>query len=126
VHPDFRRIVAVAAHRRATGNCPVRVHSLGTGETFDIKPAADGFLDMESGLNVRLDDGKIAIPSIQATIDLKFAGDVWFDGFDHSSGEWFSGRAGGGATVTLYDLGQSNYFQYAVAGEDDRICVAAR
>lgn len=121
MHPDFRRIVAVAAHRRATGTCPVRVHSLGTGETFDIRPAADGFFDVESGLNVRVNDGKIAIPSIQALIDLKFAGDVLFDGFDHASGEWFSGRAGGGATVTLYDLGQSNYFQYAVAGEDDRI-----
>jgi hypothetical protein len=121
VHPDFRRIIAVAAHRRATGSCPVRVHSLGTGATFDIKPGATGFLDVESGLNVRIDDSRIAIPSIQATIDLNFANDAWFEGFDHSSGEWFSGRAGGGATVTLYDRGQSNYFQYAVAGEGDRI-----
>ncbi len=35
--------------------------------------------------------------------------------------ESFSGRAGGGASVTLYDREQSNYFQYAVAAEGDRI-----
>jgi hypothetical protein len=121
VRSDFRRIVAVEAHRRATGRCPVRVHSLGTGETFEIKAVDGGFLDVDSSLNVRVDENKLTIPSIQAVIDLKFAGDVWFDGFDHSSGEWFSGRAGGGATVTLYDRGQRNYFQYAVAGEGDRI-----
>jgi hypothetical protein len=97
------------------------VHSLGTGETFEIKAVDGGFLDVDSSLNVRVDDNKLTIPSIQAVIDLKFVGDVWFDGFDHSSGEWFSGRAGGGATVTLYDRNQSNYFQYAVAGEGDRI-----
>jgi hypothetical protein len=121
MRPDFRRIVAVAAHRRATGRYPVRVHSLGTGETFEIKAVDGGFLDVDSSLNVRAEENKLTILSIQATIDLKFVGDVWFDGFDHSSGEWFSGRAGGGATVTLYDRGQNNYFQYAVAGEDDRI-----
>jgi hypothetical protein len=121
VQPEFRRIVAVAAHRRVTGHCPVRVHSLGTGETFEIKSVEGGFLDLASGLNVRAEDGKITIPAIPAVIDLKFVSDVWFDGFDHVSGEWFSGRAGGGATVTLYDRDQSNYFQYAVAGEDDRI-----
>jgi hypothetical protein len=121
VQSEFRRIVAVAAHRRATGQCPVRVHSLGTGETFEIRAVDGGFLDIESGLNVRAEDSKIMIPAIQAVIDLKFVGDVWFDGFDHSSGEWFSGRAGGGATVTLYDHDQTNYFQYAVAAADDRI-----
>jgi hypothetical protein len=121
VQPDFRRIVAVAAHQIATGQCPVRVHSLGTGDTFEIQATDGGFLDVASGLKVRAEENKIVIPAIQAVIDLKFVGDVWFDGFDHASGEWFSGRAGGGATVTLYDRGQNNYFQYAVAAEDDRI-----
>ncbi len=121
MQPDFRRIVAVAAHRRATGQCPVRVHSLGTGETFEIREVDGGFFDVASGLNVRSEDNKVTIPAIQGVIDLEFVNDVWFDGFDHMSGEWFSGRAGGGATVTLYDRGQSNYFQYAVAAEDDPI-----
>jgi hypothetical protein len=121
MRPELRRIVAVAAHRSVTGRCPVRIHSLGTGETSDIKEAGDGFLDMASGFNVRIDGGTITVPSLQAAIDLKFISDVGFDGYDHSSGEPFSGRAGGGVSVTLYDRGQNNYFQYAVAGEDDRI-----
>ena len=121
MRPELRRIAAVAAHRSATGRYPVRVHSLGTGETCDIKEVDGGFLDLATGFNVRIDGGKITVPSLQATIDLKFISDVGFDGYDHSSGEPFSGRAGGGASVTLYDRGQSNYFQYAVAGEDDRI-----
>jgi hypothetical protein len=36
-------------------------------------------------------------------------------------GEPFSGRAGGGASVTLYDRAQSNFFQYAVAAEGERV-----
>ncbi len=121
MQPEFRRIVAVAAHRRATGRCPVRVYSLGTGETFEIREVDGGFFDVTSGLSVRSEDDKVTIPAIQGVIDIRFVSDVWFDGFDHMSGEWFSGRAGGGATVTLYDRGQSDYFQYAVAAEDDRI-----
>ena len=121
MRPELRRIVAVAAHRSVTGRYPVRIHSLGTGETSDIKEADGGFLDMASGFNVRIDGGTITVPSLQATVDLRFSSDVGFDGYDHSSGEPFTGRAGGGVSVTLYDRGQSNYFQYAVAGEDDRI-----
>jgi hypothetical protein len=117
----MRRIVAVEAHRRRTGRCPVRVHSLGTGETFQIEPASDGFLDVASGLNVRVDGGRITVPSLSAAIDFKLSGDVGFDGYDHSSNEPFSGRAGGGASVTLYDRGEKNYFQYAVAADGDRI-----
>ncbi len=121
MQPEFRRIVAVEAHRRRTGRCPERVHSLGTGETFEIRPAADGFCDVTSGLDVRVAEDHITVPSIGATIDFKLSGDVGFDGYDHASGEPFSGRAGGGASVTLYDRGQNNYFQYAVAAEGDRI-----
>jgi hypothetical protein len=121
VQPEFRRIVAVEAHRRRTGRCPIRVHSLGTGETFEIRPAADGFFDVTSGLDVRVAEDQITVPSLGAAIDFNLSGDVGFDGYDHASGEPFSGRAGGGASVTLYDRGQNNYFQYAVAAEGDRI-----
>ncbi len=121
MRPELRRIVAVAAHRFATGRCPVRIYSLGTGETSEIKEVLGGFLDLASGFDVRVDGGTIVVPVLQATIDLEFISDVGFDGYDHSSHEPFSGRAGGGASVTLYDRGQNNYFQYAVAGEDDRI-----
>ncbi len=97
------------------------VHSLGTGETFDIKPVADGFLDVASGLDVRVAGGQIMVPSLRATIDLSLDGDVGFVGYDHLDDEPFSGRAGGGASVTLYNRGQRDFFQYAVAAEGERI-----
>jgi hypothetical protein len=109
VQPEFRRIVAVEAH------------PLGTGETFEIRPAANGFFDVTSGLDVRVAEDQITVPSLNVAIDFKLSGDVGFDGYDHASGEPFSGRAGGGASVTLYDRGQNNYFQYAVAADGDRI-----
>lgn len=120
MRPEIRRIVAVAAHRRRTGRCPVRVHSLGTGETFEIKPVADGFIDLDSGLAVHVAENRITVPSLPAVVDFKLTGDIGFDGYDHSSDEAFSGRAGGGASVTLYDRDQRDYFQYAVAAEGDR------
>jgi hypothetical protein len=121
MQPEIRRIIAVEAHRRRTGRCPVLVHSLGTGESFDIKPANDGFLDVTSGLNVRVAEGQITVPSLRAIIDLALEGDVGFSGYDHMDDEPFSGRAGGGASVTLYDRGQRDFFQYAVATEGERI-----
>jgi hypothetical protein len=116
---DLRRIVAAEAHRRRCGRCPVRLHSLGTGETFEIKPATDGFLDVASGMTVRIDGLKILLPDGRGPIDLMLTGDVGFDGFDHESREPFSGRAGGGASVTLYDRHRNDYFQYAVVTEGD-------
>jgi hypothetical protein len=121
MQPEMRRIVAVAAHRSTSGRCPVTVHSLGTGETFEIRPTAEGFIDLASGLQVRVGDGQLLLPDTRETIDFRFTGDVMFDGFDHSSNEPFSGRAGGGASVTLYDSGRVNYFQYAVINEGDRL-----
>lgn len=120
MQPEMRRIVAVEAHRRKSGRCPVQIHSLGTGETFDIRPTEDGFVDMTSGLMVRVSEGQILLPEIRETIDIRFTGDVAFDGFDHSSNEPFSGRAGGGASVTLYDRNRVDFFQYAVVAEGDR------
>jgi hypothetical protein len=116
---DIRRIIVVEAHRLRSGRCPVLVHSLGTGESFDIRPTADGFVDVASGLTVRTSPGHILLSDSQGTIDLHLTGDVAFDGYDHVSNEAFSGRAGGGASVTVYDKDCADYFQYAVATPDD-------
>jgi hypothetical protein len=118
---DLRRIVAVEAHRRRSGRYPVRVHSLGTGETFDIAPAAGGFVDVASGMTVRIDGTDILLPDGRGPIELTLTGDVAFDGIERGSNERFSGRAGGGASVTLYDRDGNDYFQYAVGTEIDRI-----
>jgi hypothetical protein len=112
---EIRRIIAVEAHRRRSGQCPVRIYSLGTGETFDIDPTADGFVDLASGLAARVCGDGILLPDGQGVIDLRLTGDVGFEGYDHVSDEAFSGRAGGGASVTIYDREQTHFFQYAVA-----------
>jgi hypothetical protein len=44
---------------------------------------------------------------------------VSFDGYDHTSKEPFSGRAGGGVSVTIYDHGGTDFYQYVVAVEGD-------
>jgi len=120
MQPDIRRIVAVEAHRRRSGHCPVRIYSLGTGETFDIAPQGDGFIDLVSGLRVTVDGGTIQLPNGQGPIELHMIGDVGFDGYDHAGKEHFSGRAGGGASVTVYERGQDDYFQYAIAADGER------
>lgn len=121
MQPELRRIIAVEVHRRRSGRCPVRVHSLGTGETFEIRPQTDGFFDVESGLAVRIEGDQILLPDGRGPIELKLVGDIGFDGVERASGEWFSGRAGGGASVTLYGRDRNDYFQYAVGTEADRI-----
>jgi hypothetical protein len=113
---DIRRIVAVEAHRRRTGHCPRMIHSLGTGESFTIEPSFDGFTDVETGLRVRADADGIRMPGM-APIAITLREDVGFSGFDPGSGERFSGRAGGGSSVTIYDSRQDDYFQYAVVSE---------
>ena len=112
---DIRRIVAVDAHRRKTGRCPTVIHSLGTGESFRIEPTADGFIDLQSGRPVRCVTDGIALSESDITIASGFSDDVAFSGFDPLSQEIFFGRAGGGATVTVYDQRMVDYFQYAVA-----------
>ena len=59
--PEIRRIIAVEAHRRRSGHCPVRLYSLGTGETFEINPTADGFVDMTSGVSASTAEGRIVL-----------------------------------------------------------------
>jgi hypothetical protein len=117
MQPDIRRIVAVDAHRRRTGRCPETIHSLGSGESFGIAPALDGFTDLESGLRVRVDGRHILLPYGAAPIEIALDGDVAFTGFDPASGERFTGRAGGGSSVTIYDSRQDDYFQYAVVND---------
>ena len=107
--PDLRRIVAIEAHRRATGRCPGVVHALGTGESFAIAPTANGFVDAASGIATRVDDGLLLAG--EARIRLVPRDDVLFDGEVLGTAQRFSGRAGGGASVTLY--AGTEYFQYA-------------
>lgn len=114
---DLRRIVAVEVHRRRTGRCPVLVHALGTGETFRIAPRPDGFADLATGLLVRQTADGIALDGGGA-ITLRLTGDIGFEGQDLASGERFSGHAGGGASVTLYDARRTGFFQYAVSDQD--------
>jgi hypothetical protein len=118
MQPEIRRIIAVEAHRRRSGRCPVRIISLGTGESFEIRPTAAGFLDVSSNMSASISDGRILLPGVEA-IDLRLNDDVGFDGYDHSSKERFSGRAGGGVSVTIYDHGGTNFYQYVVAVEGD-------
>ncbi len=118
MHPDTRRIVAVDAHLRRSGLCPVRVHSLGTGESFEIQPASDGFLDVTSGLRVRVAADAIELHGAQP-IRILLDGDVGFSGFDPVSGAAFTGRAGGGSSVTVYE--QNDWFQFAIVTSADPI-----
>jgi hypothetical protein len=113
--PEIRRIIAVEAHRRRTGCCPTVIHSLGTGESFEIKPNEGGFVDLSSGIESKTDGSSLLLSKGLGPIQLDLAGDIAFAGRDHVSSETFSGRAGGGATVTLYDDRQSLFFQYAVS-----------
>ncbi len=117
--PDLRRFVAVDVHRRRSGRCPVRVHALGTGETFEIKPLADGFLDIATGTTVRGTADQIVPSDGQGPIDIVLVGDVFFEGVERANDEPFSGRAGGGASVTIYDRHRDDYFQYAVVAPGD-------
>ncbi len=95
----------------------MRLYSLGTGETFEINPTAEGFVDIASGVSASTADGRIVLAGRRGAIDLRLNGDVAFDGYDHISDEVFTGHAGGGASVTIYDRDQQNYFQYAVVTE---------
>lgn len=108
---DIRRIIAVEAHRRRTGRCPTMIHSLGTGETFDIESKPDGFIDHETGQRIRTDGDRIRLRS--ETIEIRLSEDVTFAA--STENETITGRCGGGSSVTLYY--HNNYYQYAVVNE---------
>ena len=111
MRPERRRIVAVEAHRRRSGVLPRVIHALGTGESFRVAARDDGFLDVESGIEVRSEPGRILLPDSAIAFGLE--GDVAFAGFDPESRERFTGRAGGAASVTIYDA-KGDFFQYAM------------
>jgi len=111
---EVRRIIAIDAHRRRSGRCPVMLHSLGTGESFAIEATTDGFIDVASGTRVRTDASCILLAGNGGVIDIAFDDDIAFSGRDSLSGERFSGRAGGGSSVTIYDDQRADYFQYAI------------
>ena len=115
--PEIRRIVAVEVHRRRTGRCPVLVHSLGTGESFGIEPLPEGFRDLASGHVVRPAPEGIHLDGA-GPVDIRLVGDVAFEGYDHGAAEAFSGHAGGGASVTLFDSRRIGFFQYAVSNHE--------
>jgi hypothetical protein len=117
MQPEIRRIIAVDAHRRRTGLCPQMIHALGTGESFAIALAPDGFTDLASGLRVRVDARHIRLSGGAAPIEIALDDDIAFAGFDPASGERFTGRACGGSSVTIYDSRQDDYFQYAVVSD---------
>lgn len=106
--PALRRIIAVAAHHRATGQLARTIHALGTGESFSLRPTPDGFVDDASGLEADLHQG-LSVEGQAITLTPRDT--VLFDGVAGTTR--FCGRAGGGSTVTLY-LGEA-YFQYAMA-----------
>ncbi len=106
--PELRRIIAVAAHLRATGHLAKIVHALGTGESFSVTLTRKGFLDVASGLEADLHQG-FSVEGQEITLTPR--DNVLFDGVAGNTRFW--GRAGGGSSVTLY-LGEA-YFQYAMA-----------
>ena len=105
--PDLRRVIAVAAHLRATGHLATTVHALGTGESFSMVLTGEGFRDGASGLEAKLDHG---LEVDGQAITLTPRDNVLMDG--EASGERFWLRAGGGSSVTVY-LG-ADFFQYAM------------
>lgn len=111
--PVLRRLVAAEAHRRRTGRLPPALHSLGTGESFVVEETAAGLRDAETGAEAARAGDSLLLGEGGAEIALE--GDVAFRGRDLSTGEWFTGRVGGGASVTIYDA-RGDFFQYAVAG----------
>jgi hypothetical protein len=46
------------------------------------------------------------------TVTVALDGDIGFSGVDQATGQRFTGRAGGGTTVTIYQ--HDDYFQYAI------------
>ena len=78
--------------------------------------------DMMTAIGKAQPDGaSILLPDGRGPIELTLSGDIAFDGIERGSNERFSGRAGGGSSVTLYDRDGGDYFQYAVGTEIDRI-----
>ena len=105
--PDLRRVIAVAAHLRATGHLATTVYALGVGETFAMTLTGEGFRDEASGLEARLSNGLEVDGQV---ITLTARDNVLMDGEVGDERFWL--RAGGGSSVTVY-VG-ADFFQYAM------------
>lgn len=46
---------------------------------------------------------------------MRLVGNIVFEGVDHGSAEPFSGHAGGGSSVIVYDSRRAGFFQQAVS-----------
>ena len=88
--------------------------SLGTGEAFEIEVLESGFVDHQSGVKAQFVLGGLSVDCEIGFIRLNLVEDVWFEGYIISAKETFSGRVGGGATVTLYEQAGENFFQFSV------------
>ena len=110
--PLLCRMLAAAAHHRASGVVPALLHNLWSGETHEFRREADGFTDAQSGQRaVQTAPDTVAI----GAVSLRFTAidDVAFAARIEPSGESVTGRAGGGASVTLHH-GEA-FHQFAVA-----------
>lgn len=115
--PLLRRAIAVTAHYRRTGRCPAIIHSLGGGDSFEIRPTRNGFLDCASGVEVTFRPFALLLGGAPQAIELGLEGDIGFFAYDPGTETRFAGRCGGGASVTLYDLASNDFFQYAVSDD---------
>jgi hypothetical protein len=114
----LRRIVAVEAHRRRSGRCALVLHALGTGESFAIRQASDGFVDEASGLAVRAEPARLLIGPAGDAVAFSLEGDIAFAGYDPASRTRFTGRAGAGASITLY--AGEDYWRFAVLDRESQ------
>ena len=62
---------------------------------------------------MRSEPARLLLPADGTAIAFALEGDVAFAGYDPDSRECFTGRAGGGASVTVHDA-RGDYFQYAM------------
>ncbi len=109
--PLLCRMLAAAAHRRASGQVPAVLHNLWSGETHEFRADSAGFTDAETGQRAMvLGDDLVAVGGIDLRITA--IDDVAFAARIEPSGESVTGRAGGGTSVTLHH--GAAFHQYAV------------
>lgn len=113
--PEIRRIIVVDAHHRRTGRYPLVIHSMGTGESFDIAAGPDGFVDLASGVEARSGASAIDVAGHGQPITILGGDDVTLHGYEPGSAERFTARASGGVSVTLFTGAGPDAFQFAIA-----------
>jgi hypothetical protein len=71
---------------------------------------------------VRSEPGRLVLDPPGQVVAFALEGDVGFSGWDPDSRERFTGRAGAGASITLYDPRGQDFFQYAVLDGESVPC----